>query len=62
MAPFAPGKRRCLVLDGVSGICLAASWKKIVAIVCPTLFDTRLDKIYFSAAMINKSFKRYVKI
>ena len=36
--------------------------KKIVAIVCPIPFDTRLDKMDFSAAINELLFKRYVKL
>src|SRR6218665_301045 len=44
-------------------ICLAvASWQEIVAIVCSVHFDTRLDKMDFSAAINKLLFKRYAKI
>jgi len=67
MAPFAPGKRRCRVLDapgrrpvgkqkallGIAGIGLAvASGQGGFAIVCPINFDTRLDKMDFSATKL----------
>jgi len=36
--------------------------KKIVVIVCPIHFDTRLDNMDFSEAINKLLFKRYVKI
>ena len=55
LAAFAPGKRRCRVLDApgrrpvgkqktLLGIARIGLGKEVVAIVCPINFDIRVDK------------------